>query len=154
MPSRIWRQNGANLSQNLLLHSYRNLRASKTTFILKISQIFSGASYLPASGACICSASSFPYSNMEGQKTTSYFSLFEKLSLLLYRNIQSKIVNTASKLFPLSSEPYSDKMFRGLHPRTDVRLYGELTNPFIYAICPLTPRILGTHVVLGCDPIT
>ena len=32
-------------------------------------------------------------------------------------------------------------MFRGLHPRTDVRLYGGLTNPFIYAICPLTPRI-------------
>ena len=73
---------------------------------------------MPVKGACICSASSFPY-----------------------RNIQSKIVNTASKLFPLSSEPYSDKMFRGLHPRTDVRLYGELTNPFIYAICPLTPRI-------------
>ena len=75
---------------------------------------------MPVKGACICLASPFPYSNMEGQKTTSYFSLFEKLSLLLYRtvlrqkvntglnnillllyrNIQSKKVNTASKLFP------------------------------------------------------
>ena len=35
--SRVWRQNGANLSQNLLPHHYRNLRASKTTFIFETS---------------------------------------------------------------------------------------------------------------------
>ena len=74
---RIWRQNGANLSQKLLPHSYRNLRASKTTFIFTISWNHFGTSYLPVKGASICSASLFPYSNMEGQKTTSYFSLFE-----------------------------------------------------------------------------
>ena len=40
--SRIWRQNGANLSQNLLPHHYRNLRASKTTFIFqKFKKFFS-----------------------------------------------------------------------------------------------------------------
>lgn len=73
-----WRQNRANLSQNLLPHLYRNLRASKTTFIFKISWNYFGASYFPVKGACICSTSPFPYSNMEGQKTTSYFSLFLK----------------------------------------------------------------------------
>lgn len=78
VPSRVWRQNGANLSQKLLPHLYRNLRASKTTFIFKISWNYFGASYFPVKGACICSTSPFPYSNMEGQKTTSYFSLFLK----------------------------------------------------------------------------
>lgn len=139
--SRVWRQNGANLSQNLLPHHYRNLRASKTTFILKISQIFSGASYLPASGACICLASPFPYSNIEGQKTTFYFSLFENLStpiphgfeakskhraeiflLLLYRNIQSKKVNTALKLFPLLLNSH----MRGLEHDIELRLFRKV----------------------------
>ena len=67
-PSRIWRQNGANLSQNLLLPPYRNLRASKTTFILKFHEIFFWASCLLVSGACICLVSPFPYSNMKGKK--------------------------------------------------------------------------------------
>ena len=99
--SRIWRQNGANLSQKLLPHPYRNLWASKTTVILKFLEKFFGASYLPASGACICLASPFPYSNMEGKKTTSYFSLFENLSLLLYRTVLRQKVNTGQKLFLL-----------------------------------------------------
>ena len=76
--SRVWRQNGANLSQNLLPHHYRNLRASKTTFIFETSWKYFVATYLPVRGACVCLTSPFPYSNMEGQKTTSYFSLFLK----------------------------------------------------------------------------
>ena len=66
VPSHIWRQNGANFSQNLLPHPYRNLRASKTTFFLRFLENIFGASCLLVSGACICLASPFPYSNMEG----------------------------------------------------------------------------------------
>ena len=81
----------------LLSPLYRNLQASKTTLILKFLEKFFVASYFPVSGACICLASPFPYSNMEGQKTTSYFSLFEKLSLLLYRTVLRQKVNTGLK---------------------------------------------------------
>jgi len=35
---------------------------------------------------------------MEGKKTTSYFSLFENLSLLLYRTVLRQKVNTGQKL--------------------------------------------------------
>ena len=101
VPSRIWRQNGANFSQNLLPHPYRILRASKTTLILRFLENIFGASCLLVSGACICLASPFPYSNMEGKKTTSYFSLFENLSLLLYRTVLRQKVNTGQKLFLL-----------------------------------------------------
>ena len=45
--------------------------------------------------------SPFPYSNMEGKKTTSYFSLFENLSLLLYRTVLRQKVNTGLKNFLL-----------------------------------------------------
>jgi len=38
---------------------------------------------------------------MEGKKTTSYFSLFENLSLLLYRTVLRQKVNTGQKLFLL-----------------------------------------------------
>ena len=99
--SRVWRQNGANLSQNLLPHHYRNLRASKTTFIFETSWKYFVATYLPVRGACVCLNSPFPYSNMEGKKTTSYFSLFENLSLLLYRTVLRQKVNTGQKLFLL-----------------------------------------------------
>lgn len=99
--SRVWRQNGANLSQNLLPHHYRNLRASKTTFIFETSWKYFVATYLPVRGVCVCLTSPFPYSNMEGKKTTSYFSLFENLSLLLYRTVLRQKVNTGQKLFLL-----------------------------------------------------
>lgn len=56
---------------------------------------------MPVRGDCICLTSPFPYSNMEGKKTTSYFSLFEKLSLLLYRTVLRQKVNTGQKLFLL-----------------------------------------------------
>ena len=71
--SHIWRQNGANFLRNLLSPPYRNLWASKTTLILRFLENIFGASCLLVSGACICLASPFPYSNIEGQKTTSFF---------------------------------------------------------------------------------
>ena len=96
---------------------------------------------MPASGACICLASPFPYSNIEGQKTTFYFSLFENLStpiphgfeakskhraenflLLLYRNIQSKKVNTASKTFPLLLNSH----MRGLENDIELRFFQKV----------------------------
>ena len=64
--SHIWRQNGANFLRNLLSPPYRNLWASKTTLILRFLENIFGASCLLVSGACICLASPFPYSNMEG----------------------------------------------------------------------------------------
>lgn len=119
VPSLIWRQTGANFSQNLLPHPYRNLRASKTTLILKFHEIFYWASCLLVSEACICLTSPFPYSNMKGKKNDILFLTFwksfstpiphgfeaeskhraENFLLLLYRNIQSQKVNTASKSF-------------------------------------------------------
>ena len=119
VPSRIWRQNGAYFSQNLLPHPYRILRASKTTLILRFLENIFGASCLLVSGACICLASPFPYSNMEGKKTTSYFSLFENLSLLLYRNIQNQKVNTTSKQFPLLLNSH----MRGLENDIELRFF-------------------------------
>jgi len=38
---------------------------------------------------------------MDGKKTTFYFSLFENLSLLLYRTVLRQKVNTGQKLFLL-----------------------------------------------------
>ena len=137
----FWRQNGANFLRNLLSPPYRNLWASKTTLILRFLENIFGASYLPASGACICLASPFPYSNIEGQKTTFYFSLFENLStpiphgfeakskhraefflLLLYRNIQSKKVNTASNTFPLLLNSH----MRGLENDIELRFFRKV----------------------------
>ena len=99
--SHIWRQNGANFLRNLLSPPYRNLWASKTTLILRFLENIFGASCLLVWGACVCLTSPFPYSNMEGKKTTSYFSLFENLSLLLYRTVLRQKVNTGQKLFLL-----------------------------------------------------
>ena len=79
--SHIWRQNGANLSQNLLPHHYRNLRASKTTFIFETSWKYFVATYLPVRGACVCLTSPFPYSNMEGKKKRHPISHFLKIFL-------------------------------------------------------------------------
>lgn len=101
VPSHIWRPNGAIFLWNLLSPPYRNLWASKTTLIFETSWKYFVATYLPVRGACVCLTSPFPYSNMEGKKTTSYFSLFENLSLLLYRTVLRQKVNTGQKLFLL-----------------------------------------------------
>ena len=67
-PSRIWRQNGANFSQNLLPHPYRNLQASKTTLILRFFENTFWASSLLATRDCTQLALLPPYSNMKGKK--------------------------------------------------------------------------------------
>lgn len=121
VPSRIWRQNGANLSQNLLPHLYRNLRVSKTTLFLKVLEKYFGASYLLVSGV---SEFAWPLHSLTAtwrakkrHPISHFFKIFlyshtarfwgkskhraeAFFFLLLYRNIQSKKVNTVSKLFP------------------------------------------------------
>ena len=71
--SRIWRQNGANLSQNLLPPPYRNLWASKTTLILRFFENTFWASSLLATRDCTQLALLPPYSNMKGKKATRIF---------------------------------------------------------------------------------
>ena len=68
-----WRQNGANLSQNLLPPPYRNLWASKTTLILRFFENTFWASSLLATRDCTQLALLPPYSNMKGKKATRIF---------------------------------------------------------------------------------
>ncbi len=107
--SRVWRQNGANLSQNLLPHHYRNLRASKTTFIFETSWKYFVATYLPVRGACVCLTSPFPYSNMEGKKNDILFLTFWKsFSTPVPHGFEAKSKHRA-ETFPSTPVPQHQK---------------------------------------------